>query len=189
MRTEPKPERQSCRAGLSFAPVGLDLVALDDGRDDNNDEHSIDVNLADLPAHAPKRRATRRVAATAAAAGIMVLLVAAFGRAGHRHPEPPAIASTDGTDESANGGAMSATPPTAMPSAEARAEAAPSTLPTTGTVRLHRPAAPNHVWLDGAKLSAASSVVSCGSHLIKVGARSRPRTIQVPCGAQIEVAR
>ncbi|MDP9150920.1 MAG: hypothetical protein M3O36_13400, partial [Myxococcota bacterium] len=59
----------------------------------------------------------------------------------------------------------------------------------TGTVRLRRPASPNHVWLDGAKLTGASSVVSCGTHQIKVGARSRPRAIEVPCGAQIEIAR
>jgi hypothetical protein len=42
------------------------------------------------------------------------------------------------------------------------------------------------VWLDGKRLSAASAIVSCGVHQVKVGASAR-RNVVVPCGAEVVV--
>jgi hypothetical protein len=44
------------------------------------------------------------------------------------------------------------------------------------------------VWLDGKKLSSGSSLVSCGTHQIKVGLR-RAHSIDVPCGGEIGVTK
>jgi hypothetical protein len=74
-----------------------------------------------------------------------------------------------------------ATPPTPQP-----AEPAP---PTTGTLRLRRPAALGQVWLDGAKVTTATPVVACGKHQVQVGSKGRPHGVDVPCGGEVVVAR
>ena len=70
-----------------------------------------------------------------------------------------------------------------------RAVVAAPASPTTGTLRLRRPAQPGSVWLDGTRLKATSTVVTCGLHQIRVGARSRTREVIVPCGAEVSIAR
>jgi hypothetical protein len=59
----------------------------------------------------------------------------------------------------------------------------------TGTVRLHRPGAAGHVWIDGKKLTSTSALVGCGVHQIKVGARAKPRSVDVPCGGEIVISK
>jgi hypothetical protein len=71
----------------------------------------------------------------------------------------------------------------------AASQASVDTPPATGTLVLRRPALPANVWLDGARLRAASTRVPCGTHEIRVGARGHSREIDVPCGGELTVSR
>jgi hypothetical protein len=61
--------------------------------------------------------------------------------------------------------------------------------PSIGTLHLHAPAVPGHVWLDGEKVTSSSAVVACGKHELRVGAKGHPRTVDVPCGGEFRVSR
>jgi len=65
----------------------------------------------------------------------------------------------------------------------------PAEAPATGTLRVQRPAAAGLVWLDGSKLTTPTAIVSCGQHQLKVGARGRAHSINVPCGGELRVSR
>jgi hypothetical protein len=75
------------------------------------------------------------------------------------------------------------------PAAAAPEPAAVPEAPAIGTLRLHSPAVPGHVWLDGEKVTAASTVVACGKHELRVGAKGHPHTVDVPCGGEFRVSR
>ena len=66
----------------------------------------------------------------------------------------------------------------------------PLARPGTGTVTVG-PARPGHrVWIDEhlmAEESPASYSVPCGRHLVQVGSHGTPQTVDVPCGADIEI--
>ncbi len=66
----------------------------------------------------------------------------------------------------------------------------PVARPGTGTVTVG-PARPGHrVWIDEhlmAEESPASYSVPCGRHLVQVGSHGTPQTVDVPCGADIEI--
>jgi len=59
--------------------------------------------------------------------------------------------------------------------------------PTVGTLRIHAPAVPGHVWVDGEKINDASSAVACGKHEVRVGPKGRAHTVDVPCGGEVRV--
>ena len=61
--------------------------------------------------------------------------------------------------------------------------------PSIGTIRLHWPAVPGHVWLDGEKIASSSTVVACGKHELRVGAKGRAHDIDVPCGGEFRITR
>jgi hypothetical protein len=79
--------------------------------------------------------------------------------------------------------------PPAAPAAAPPEPAPVVDAPSIGTLRLHAPALPGHVWLDGAKIAASSAVVACGKHELRVGAKGRPHDIDVPCGGEFRVTR
>ncbi len=78
-------------------------------------------------------------------------------------------------------------PATASPPAAAAAAAPVPDAPQTGTLHLQRPAAPGKVWLDGQKLTTASSTVRCGDHQLKVG-RGKAHSVTIPCGGDLKIS-
>lgn len=130
-----------------------------------------------------RRRLLRIVIAVVAACGV-ILLAALIAR----------IVRGSGNA----GTAATAAKPTYLASPATPASAPPPHAPgdmetpagvASGTLRIDRPALMGRVWLDGNKLSAASSPVSCGQHTLKVGTRGYTHTVEVPCGGELHVAR
>jgi hypothetical protein len=60
-------------------------------------------------------------------------------------------------------------------------------MAATGTLVLRRPARPGRVWLDGVKITAASTSVACGAHEIRVKGWHKHQ-IRVPCNGEVRVA-
>jgi hypothetical protein len=174
----------------SIAPVGLDLKggAADTGEDDD----ILDAPVAAVPP--ARRRRLGKIVVGALAACAIIIVAAGVARIGHAMSEPSATPSTAATTTNvanASAGTSTATPGTASSPATTAATvgaAAPTDPASAGTVRLARPTMAGHVWLDGKKLSAASVLVSCGNHQIKVG-HGRKHSIDVPCGGEIAVSR
>jgi hypothetical protein len=132
-------------------------------------------------APARRRKLKRIVIGTLAACGA-ILLAAGIVHLVRPSNDTSAYAAT-------NSATAPATPPPAVSPPLATAAPAPADVPQTGTLTLQRPAAPGRVWLDGQKISAASATVTCGKHQLKVGARSKPRAIDIPCGGELKVTR
>jgi hypothetical protein len=188
--------RKSLTSNSSIAPVGLDLAPHRAAADEEVNP-TMEIRL-------PTRRRRLGGIVIGAIAGCALILVAAgIARVGHASSAPDTASSPATTTAAA---AATATPPdttppdttppdttpaatsTATTAAPATTAAAPDPSSGTGTVRLDRPAVPGHVWLDGKKLQAKSALVSCGTHLIKVG-RGRSHSIDVPCGSEIAVSK
>jgi hypothetical protein len=99
---------------------------------------------------------------------------------------PPAPAKAAGSPvetSSAAGGEPRAGPNAANPPAPA-----PLAATASGTLVLRRPARPGGVWLDGAKITTASTTVACGTHEIRVKGWHK-HAIRVPCSGEVRVAR
>jgi len=184
--------RPRARSSSSIAPVGLDLAPT----------RAVDGEISPtMEIRLPRRR--RRlgavVAATVAGCGL-ILVAAGIARVVHAGGEPTSTASASTTVGAAvattaakpASPSPATTPPAAPARPSARNEAVAATpspdTPTTGTLRLERPARPGHVWLDGRKLSSSSALVTCGTHRIKIG-RHRTHTVDVPCGGEIALSR
>jgi hypothetical protein len=193
----PEPSPSVPRTGSpahSLRPVGIDLLAPPVPA-------GVDPILAGELALAARRRPRRLIVVCSLAICGVILVAAGVHRARSRAlaratasmpvpavstSAPPAAASPPADTPAANGegpatwsdsypGTQSAKPP-------------PPPAPTTGTLRLRRPAQPGWVWLDGTKLKVASTVVSCGAHKVRVGARGRPHDIDVPCGGELAIS-
>ena len=131
-------------------------------------------------APARRRKLKRIVIGTLAACGAILLA------AGVAHLVRPS------NDTSAYAATNSAPAPIvpAPPAVAPVAAPTPATdAPQTGTLYLQRPAAAGKVWLDGQKIGAASATVTCGKHQLKVGARGKPRAIDIPCGGELRITR
>jgi hypothetical protein len=179
------------RHSSSIAPVGLDLSPA---RDD--DEVANPTMQIRLPAR--RRQLARRIVAATVGGCAVILVAAGVARVVHADGEPgktasaavatpkesPAAPVTKGVG--AAGGPASPAPGT--PAAPMAAASPAADLPTTGTVRLTRPARPGNVWLDGRKLTSNSALVTCGAHRIKVG-YGRTHAVDVPCGGELAIAR
>jgi hypothetical protein len=140
------------------------------------------------PLAAHRERLQRIVIATLGGCGL--ILVAAAGAQVAR-----AAASTRPSHPVANltqlpPVAEAASPPApAADPAAAPSPAPPADPPTIGTLRLHWPAVPGQVWLDGEKVTTSSAVTACGTHELRVGAKGHPRSIRIPCGGELRVSR
>jgi len=147
------------------------------------DVHSLAAIVARDPQFPERRR--RLVRVVAATVGGCTLILVAAGVARLLHPTPNQSADAPITIASVNPLAAAAPPtPAVDPS-----PAPPVPAPTTGTLRLQKPALPGHVWLDGKKLSQLEQTVSCGKHKVKVGAWGRAHSVDVPCGGELKVAK
>jgi hypothetical protein len=114
----------------------------------------------------------------------LILVAAIVARVSHASSEPTASAQNSRLGAAAP---QPAPPPIDAP-APVEPAPTPELAPTTGTLRLHKPASPGRVWVDGKKLTADSAILGCGAHLIRVG-RGRARSVQVPCGGELVVSR
>jgi hypothetical protein len=144
-----------------------------------------------------QRRRLGGIVVAAVATCALILVAAIIARVSHASNEPPPTAALP-LSAAAPMGNLPSTPadrtaPSQLPGANRAAPAAMAQPtpdpPTTGTVRLERPAVSGRVWLDGKKLTSGSTLVSCGTHQIKMSARGRVRSIQVPCGGEIVISK
>jgi hypothetical protein len=118
----------------------------------------------------------------------VILIAAVMVHVARPNQDATAFAATTTTTAAAPTVSPTVTPapvPTVVPPADTTA----TDTAQTGTLDLQRPAVAGHVWLDGQKLAAGSATVPCGKHQIKVGARGRAHTIDVPCGGEVRVSR
>jgi hypothetical protein len=176
--------RKSAGSNSSIAPVGLDLMPLRAGADEEVNP-TMEIRLP------PRRRRRLGGIVIAAIAGCALILVAAgIARVGHASSSPAPASSPAFTATTAAVTATSAPLDTAPAATSTPSSPAPASLggSSAGTVRLDRPAIAGHVWLDGKKLSSTSALVSCGTHQIKVG-RGRTHSVDVPCGSEIGVSK
>lgn len=139
---------------------------------------SIRLQLAPL-----RRRRLRRVVLAAVAACGLILIAAGVARLAHAN----SVATAENTVPSAS--MVSA--PRANVAVAGPVTAAPpvADVPRTGTLRLQHPATAGKVWLDGQKITTASTAATCGTHQIKVGTRGKLHAIDVPCGGDVNVSR
>jgi hypothetical protein len=185
----------------SIAPVGLEVTAEVDTIDEEPQEPAdATQHTASIPVPMPRRRLGGIV--VAAVAGCALILVAAvIARVSHASSEPQTTAAlakdivkdppqvTDNTKAPASqADPAPANSPSTATAAAAGAPALPDP-PTTGTLRVERPATPGRVWVDGKKLTSQSALVSCGPHQIRIGIRGRTRTVQVPCDGELVVSK
>jgi hypothetical protein len=132
-----------------------------------------------------RRRRLVHVVVTVVAACGVILVAAAISRMVRR--DDGASASVGPRIALASRAGEDADPSSARANTIAGVPAVGDT-PATGSVRIAPPAAPGHVWLDGKRLTATSSLVSCGKHQLRLGARDRGRTVDVPCGGEVRVS-
>jgi hypothetical protein len=134
-----------------------------------------------------RRRRLRGIVFATLAMCSLILIAAVISRVGHASNEAAALPAFP----------TSIIPSVVAPSASATVVAAPDTArpaptptaePSTGTVRIDRPAVPGRVWLDGKKLTVPSTSVSCGAHQVKIG-RGHARSVQIPCGGEFVISR
>ncbi len=59
----------------------------------------------------------------------------------------------------------------------------------SATISIAAVAASHRLFVDGKLVDGGSAVVSCGSHVIQVGARGARRRVNVPCGQELVVAK
>lgn len=139
-----------------------------------------------------KRRQLRGIVVGTVAGCCLILVAAVIARVSHASNEPPvkipvspaAVTTAPPVDP-----AKLPTQPANVPLPVPANFPTPSDVPTTGTVRLERPATPGRVWIDGKKVTAMSALVECGAHQVKIGARGRVRSVQIPCGGEILLSR
>jgi hypothetical protein len=146
---------------------------------------SVSVSVRVLPA---RRRKLTRVVFAALGACTLILVAAAIAHvARSSNSETAAMAATN---EPAAAAAPVAPPPAAAaPPAAPAVTASTLDAPTTGTLRLQRPAVPGKVWVDGQKIVASSATVACGTHQVKVGAHGKAHAIDIPCGGELKLTK
>jgi hypothetical protein len=175
----------------SIAPVGLEMAAEGDGSEESAPEQRRERAQQTGSIRLPLKRRHLGGIVVAAVAGCGLILVAAvIARVSHASNQPasPAAPSTV-VSASANDFKPMILPPSPPRESAPAITPASSDAPTTGTVRLQRPATAGRVWIDGKKLTSSSALVSCGVHQIKVGAWARARPVQIPCGGEIVVSK
>jgi hypothetical protein len=138
-----------------------------------------------------RRRFDGLVIATVAGCAL-ILVAAAISRVSHAssgaQAQPP-MHSPAASIAAEPVAAATMSPPGAGAPVAAVTEPAPIEQPTKGTVRLDRASLAGRVWVDGKRLTSTAAVVTCGPHQIKVGAGTRARSLDVPCGGELVVAR
>ncbi|HZU82102.1 MAG TPA: hypothetical protein VE987_04260 [Polyangiaceae bacterium] len=192
----PATPRDAMASSSSLRPVGIEVAPL------GSNTQLLAALVADP--HVQRRRFTRLVYGICIACGALVVAAVAvrFTAAHRRHvaslqrPAPAAAPPVEPAPLHAEGSAGPATNTASVEQGAARPAVADEATrpgldvpPAVGTLVLRRPAAPGNVWLDGAKLTAASTSVACGPHEIRIGKHGRPKHVTVPCGGELRLAR
>jgi hypothetical protein len=108
-------------------------------------------------------------------------------------PEPPPIANTIAKPEPPPVATVAAPAPIPKPSPEPIATAPkpekealkpPPPAAKTATLKLSHAGKP--LTVDGKKVTGASAVVTCGSHMVAVG-KDKPHRVDAPCGSTVVV--
>jgi hypothetical protein len=141
---------------------------------------SVSVSVRILPA---RRRKLTRVVFAALGACTLILVAAAITHLARSNNESTAMASTG------DPAAPAVAAPPAAPATPTTAAASALDAPTTGTLRLQRPATPGKVWLDGQKITAASATIACGTHQVKIGAHGKAHAVDIPCGGELKLSK
>jgi hypothetical protein len=186
MSGPPATSMASASLGLGLAPESNGLAdALDPNRSRDRIGQTGSIRIA------LKRRQLRGIVVGTVAGCGLILVAAVIARVSHASNEPPvkipvglAVVNTSAADP--------AKPPTQPANVRLPVSAViptPTDVPATGTVRLERPATPGRVWIDGKKVTSTSALVECGTHQVKLGARGRVRSVQIPCGGEIVLSR
>ncbi len=126
-----------------------------------------------------RRRALRKVVLGAVGVCGAILVLAAVGKARSTSDSAAAATSTS----------TSTSTSTPTPTSTSTSTPAPPSPPTTGTLRFQRPAVPGSVWIDGTRVLAPTAVITCGKHQVKIGARGKAHSVDVPCGGELRIAR
>jgi hypothetical protein len=170
--------RRSLPSANSLRPMGIDVKP--------SDRPLSDVDLA-----ARRERLQRIVIGALAGCGLILLAAAGaqVARASASASPPQAGAAPAHLTGPAAEQSSPEVAETPEPKAAASPAPTPADVPTIGTLRLRWPAVPGHVWLDGEKVTSSSAVVACGTHELRVGAKGRARTVAIPCGGELRVAR
>jgi hypothetical protein len=175
----------SPRAGASVGPDStgderIAGVAVGDSRTDKAQQ------TGSLRIPMRRRRRLRGIVFATLAMCSLILIAAVISRVGHASNEAASLPRFPTSIPSVVAPSASAAV-VAAPNA-ARLAPTPPTEPSTGTVRIDRPAVPGRVWLDGKKLTVPATSVSCGAHQVKVG-RGHARSVQIPCGGEFVISR
>ena len=194
-----KVASRSLASSASIAPVGLEIeVDNTDERVEPAKEEAHQTGLFPVPM---QRRRLGAVVVGTVAGCALILIAAVVARVSHasNEPTPRATAAKSASAATTPGNLPTSWEqprPTQGPglspvavSSQSVAGPIGSEVPSTGTVRLSRPSAAGHVWLDGKKLTSTSALVGCGVHQIKIGAHARPRSVDVPCGGEIVLSK
>jgi len=158
--------RSSSEHPSSIAPLAIDTIAPFDGFE------SPDATRPPPPRPPPSKRIVGIVS------GVLGVAVVILAVAGIR-----ALITNGHDSEAAKAAAAApAAPPPATTAATINADALPS-VPTTGTIVFAKKSSAS---VDGARVTAGSAVVRCGTHTVKQG-RASARKIDVPCGGTVVV--
>lgn len=149
----------------SIAPLAIDTIAPFDAFE------GPDATRPPAPRPPPSKRIVGIVS------GVLGVAVVILAVAGIR-----ALVTKGHDADAAKAAATAPTPPPAATAATINADALPS-VPTTGTIVFAKKTSAS---VDGAKVTAGSAVVRCGSHTVKQG-RASARKIDVPCGGTVVV--
>jgi hypothetical protein len=162
----------------SIAPVGLDLRAAAASWLQEEVDPTMAVRVP------RRRRALGRVLVGAAVTLSAAILVVAAVHGRRAEADPGPVYASSGVPD-APAAVVSDASPQAPPAVDV-APAAPAAV--TGSLRVAKPALLSHVVLDGKRVTASPVTVSCGTHQLRVG-RGRLRSIVVPCGGEVAIAR
>lgn len=158
----------------SIAPIALESSELEDDIDE--------ISISEVLEEEPRRRwPWVAFAATAMCAAAFAM----FSRGERRsflaesweEPKPPPV--------------IEAPPPPPPPVVVAPppAPVIAKPLPTKGTIVAPNWTRGRRVWLDGKPVSghAPKVEVACGKHSLKIGAYSKTKQVDIPCGGEIKV--
>jgi hypothetical protein len=149
------------------------------------DVHSLAAIVARDPQYPERRRRLARVVAITVGGCALIIVAAGVTHLLRAAPSQTTAPITIAESAPSASAAAAATPSVAT------ADPAPPPPPaaTTGTLKLQKPAAAGHAWLDGKKLSQTETTVACGKHKVKVGNWGKTHAVDIPCGGELKVAK
>jgi hypothetical protein len=186
-----EPFRPRSPTPPSIAPVAFDVVDAGFEPDELAEEENLFIPLT-LPFPAARRHLAW-IAAT-----VVTVALATFGIAvaqPHSHAEsvssPSSAARTSvAVTRDAVRNTVQSVPPPAPTPVDTIPTVSVQSLPIVeeGTITLAAAASSHRLFVDGQVAKGGSAVVTCGSHVVKVGSRGTAHRLVVACGQELIVA-